>query len=297
MRVFFVGLGTMGYGMAQNLVNKNFSVTVYNRTRSRTQWFTDQDVRVVDTPSQGASGADAIITMLSDDRVVKEVILDPVHGIVQSIGANTLLINCSTVSPALSLELFTLLETRHHVRVLDAPVTGSAPQAKSGSLTFMVGGNFRDFQSAVPLFAAMGSKWLYMGPQGTGSMMKLANNTIVALNMMAVVEGMNIAVSSGIDPEMFLNVISNGGARNGMAESKREKILANNYRPDFTMALMLKDLKLASRLAEDLHLPLPGLALVKELYESGCRTGGSELDMAALWDTYQRMAGQQNSLT
>lgn len=296
MRVLFAGLGNMGGPMAKNLLSQGVSVTVYNRSAPATDWFSTHGATVASSPSEGAQEADVIMTMLSDDRAVEQVLLDPHTGCIQSARPGTLVIDSSTVSPQLSRRLSQSFATKG-VAVLDAPVTGSAPQAIDGTLTFIVGGAKEDFERARPLFNAMGRQAFYVGAAGTGSTVKLANNTMVALNLMAVVEGLSIVETAGIDAELFLDIIAGGGAQNGMAMSKRKKLLANRFDADFAMHLMLKDLRLAGDVAGQWEIPLPGLALATTLYQVGCRTGEAQQDLSALRTTYRKLAGQQSLLT
>lgn len=158
MNIAFVGLGTMGRHMAVNLLKAGYKLSVYNRDRRKTEGL-GSSVHVVDSPGEAAQGADIVITMISDDRAVKEVYLGEggiVPALQQQPGARTL-IDCSTISPDTSLELAAHLSAIG-VQMLDAPVTGSEPQAKEAQLTFIVGGDRELFESCLPLFNAMGKK-------------------------------------------------------------------------------------------------------------------------------------------
>ncbi len=276
--------------MAKNLLKAGYSLTVYNRSAKALRWFQDQGIRVVETPAKGAEDADAIITMLADDDAVSQVLGDEETGCIRSVKAGALVIDSSTISPSLSRSLSTRFMVKGVV-MLDAPVTGSAPQAQDGTLTFIVGGKEDAYHQAEPLFRAMGRRAVYIGPSGSGSTVKLANNIMGAINMMAVAEGLSIVQKSGLDAEKFFDVIAGGGANNGMVISKREKVLNRRYTPDFTARLMLKDLRLASHLAWNLDIPLPGLALISNLYQIACHTGASESDMSALLETYEKLSG------
>ncbi len=290
MRIFFVGLGTMGAPMAQNLLAKGHALAVYNRSPEPLAWFRALGVEVASSPQEGTKEADVIITMLSDDGAVASVLTGDQEGCINTVRSGALVIDCSTVSPELSRTL-SLQFLERGAMMLDAPVTGSAPQARDATLTFMVGGPEDGFRRALPLFHAMGRNALHVGPSGAGSTVKLANNTMAALNMMAVAEGLSIIQRSGLDPEQFLDVIAGGGANNGMALSKREKLLTGRFPPDFAARLMVKDLRLATNLSWALGVPLPGLALVLSLYQTACQMGEGDSDISALLRTYGKLSG------
>ncbi|MCU6791276.1 NAD(P)-dependent oxidoreductase [Paenibacillus sp. WQ 127069] len=287
MNIAFVGLGTMGRHMAVNLLKAGYKLSVYNRDRRKTEGL-DPSVRVVDSPGEAAQGADIVITMISDDRAVKEVYLGEggiVPALQQQPGARTL-IDCSTISPDTSLELAAHLSAIG-VQMLDAPVTGSEPQAKEAQLTFIVGGDRELFESCLPLFNAMGKKAVHMGAQGTGSQTKLANNALVAITLAGLSESISLVRQAGIDPALFLEVVAGGGARSGMAEMKGPKMLSGDFSPQFMTRLMLKDLKLARGLAESFELPVPALSAVKELFQVACNDGYGDEDMSAIVKCYE----------
>lgn len=238
------------------------------------------------TPIAGAQDADFIITMLSDDTAVESVLLDPETGCINSAKAGALVIDSSTVSPALSRTL-NIQFSQRGIGMVDPPVTGGVHKAERGELTFMVGGDRQDFDRARFLLDVMGSRVIYVGRSGSGSTVKLANNTTTALNLVAWIEGLSILESSGISPDVFWEVTTGGGASSGISLSKKEKILRRQFEPNFRMQLMLKDLRLAENLAMHLGLPLPALALASNMVQISCNTGLGDCDMAALYAIYR----------
>jgi 3-hydroxyisobutyrate dehydrogenase-like beta-hydroxyacid dehydrogenase len=290
VNIAFIGLGTMGRHMAGNLIKAGHQLTVYNRNRSKAEGL-DPSVRIADSIGEAAQGSEIVITMLTDDHAVKEVFLGN-EGIVASLRQKSgarLVIDCSTISPVTTLEISVHLASIG-VNMLDAPVTGSEPQAKEAQLTFIVGGEKEFFEQCQPLFAVMGKKAVHMGAQGTGSQTKLANNTLVAINLIGLSESIAMVRKSGINPALFLEVVAGGGARSGMAEMKGPKILSGDYSPQFMTRLMFKDLKLASGLAESLEIPMPALAAVKELFQIACNNGFGDEDMSAVAKCYEQWA-------
>lgn len=288
-RVGFIGLGTMGLPMAENLLKHGFTVTVYNRSSEKTKTLLEQGSVVASSPEDMAKSVDVIITMLSADTAVEEIILGD-NGIINGCHPGLVVIDCSTIFPATSQRLTQVL-AELDVDFLDAPVTGSKPQAEQGALTFMVGGKKSVYEQCQPLFSAMGKKAFYMGESGSGSYTKLANNTLAAINLMAVAESMALASKAKIDLELFLEIVSSGGARSAMAENKGSKILSRDFHPNFSTNLMFKDLNLASRLADTLQFPHPMLAMAKILLQMTIANGYGDEDTSSVIKTYEAWAG------
>ncbi|TBL75294.1 NAD(P)-dependent oxidoreductase [Paenibacillus thalictri] len=291
MKIGFIGLGTMGRHMAANLAKAGFQLTVYNRDRSKTEGF-GPSVEVANSVAEAARQSDILFTMLTDDNAVKQVYLgeDGIVAALRGQQAASLVIDCSTISPETTLAVAAAL-AEIGVDLLDAPVTGSEPQARDQKLTFIVGGQKALYEKCKPLFAAMGQKAVYIGEQGAGAKVKLANNLLVAVTLAGLSESMTLVRKSGIDPALFLEVVSGGGARSGMAEMKGPKMLAGDYSPQFMTRLMFKDLKLAGNFAEAQEVPMPAFAAVKELFQMACSSGYGDEDMSAIIKCYEQWAG------
>ncbi|MCL6593031.1 MAG: NAD(P)-dependent oxidoreductase [Alicyclobacillus sp.] len=288
-RVGFIGLGTMGGPMAQNLVKQGYQVTVFNRTAAKAEPLARVGAAVASSPAEVARASDVLMTMLTADAAVLEVILGP-GGVREGLQPGKVVVDASTVSPETSRRLAAAL-AEVGVEFLDAPVTGSEPQAMAGQLTFMVGGKRAVFEQVQPVLLAMGKQAFYMGESGAGSQTKLANNTLAAINLLAFAEALVLAAKAGVDPKVFLQVVASGGARSGMAENKGPKVLARDFRPQFMTSLMHKDLTLASRMAESLGYPHPMLDLAKNLLQAAMADGWGEEDSCAVVKCYERWAG------
>ena len=284
-RIGFIGLGTMGMPMAGNLLKAGYDVTVYNRTREKSAQLAEQGAQVAETPAEAARNSDVVWTMLTADAAVHEVVFGD-NGVATAARPGLIVIDSSTVSPTTSKDLAERLEELG-VDFLDAPVAGSKPQATAGVLTFMVGGPKATFDACQPLFSVMGKNAYYMGENGAGSYTKLANNTMGAINLLAMTESLMMAVKSGIDPELFLQVVAGGGARSGMAENRGPKVLRRDFQANFASRLMLKDLGLAQRLAADLNMPVPVLSVVKEMLQTTVSQGYGDEDACAVVKCYE----------
>lgn len=288
-RIGFIGLGTMGLPMAKNLMQAGYPLNVYNRTAEKAKPLAELGARVASSPADAAKDADVVFTMLTADAAVEQVILGS-NGVATGARHGTLVVDCSTVSPRTSQRIAAEL-AKLGIEMLDAPVTGSEPQAEQRQLTFMVGGKKEQFERCRPLFDAMGKAAFYMGPSGAGSYTKLANNAMAAINLVALAEAIVMAAKSGIDPNLFLQVVAGGGARSGMAEAKGPKVIARDFRPHFMTELMHKDLKLAKNLADELGLPTPALSVAKEMLQAAIAEGFGKEDLCAVVKCYERWAG------
>ncbi|EOS55506.1 3-hydroxyisobutyrate dehydrogenase [Paenibacillus barengoltzii J12] len=287
----FIGLGTMGAPMASNLLRAGYPVTVYNRTASKAAPLTELGATVAASPQEAAAGADVVITMVSNDDSIIEV-YEGDNGVLAGIRSGTTVIDCSTISPALVQRLAKQIAALGG-SFLDAPVTGSSPAAIDGTLVFMVGGSAETLSQVTDLFDTMGKKVLHMGDNGSGAVAKLAHNTIVGINNLALAEGFAIAAKSGLPADRFLELVQLGSAGSKAAELKGRKIIEHDFTNQFSLALMLKDLKLASSLTDGSGIPAPMLNLAKSLFQAGQTQGFGDEDLSSIVKVYEAWIGKQ----
>lgn len=290
-KIGFIGLGTMGAPMASNLLDQGYTLTVYNRTASKADALVKKGAQAARTPREAAIDQDVVITMVSDDASIAKV-YEGADGVLAGISTGTTVIDCSTISPALSRELGEKVAELGG-SFLDAPVTGSSPAAIDGTLVFMVGGSAETVEAQQDVFATMGKKVLYMGESGSGSVAKLAHNTIVGINNLALIEGFSIASKSGLPADKFLELVQLGSAGSKAAELKGRKIIEHNFENQFSLSLMLKDLKLASSLTDNASIPTPMLNLAKSLFQAGQTEGFGDEDLSSVVKVYERWIGQR----
>lgn len=290
-KIGFIGLGTMGAPMAANLLKQQFEVIVYNRTASKCEPLIALGASAAATPREAASQADTVITMVSDDSSIAAV-YEGEEGLLAGLRQGVTVIDCSTISPALVQETASKVEALGGV-FLDAPVTGSSPAAIDGTLVFMVGGRSDVLQGQMDIFECLGKKVLHMGGNGTGAVAKLAHNTIVGINNLALAEGFSIAAKSGLPAERFLELVQLGSAGSKAAELKGRKIIEHDFTNQFSLALMLKDLKLASSLTDGASIPSPMLNLAKSLFQAGQTQGYGEEDLSSVVKIYEAWIGQK----
>ncbi len=262
----FIGLGIMGRAMAANLLRAGFPVTVWNRTRERAQALAAAGAAVAANPASLAALSDIVITCVSDTPDVKEVILGP-QGVIHGIRPGSLVIDMSTISPAATQAIAAALAARG-VDMLDAPVSGGSEGAAQGTLSIMVGGKAEALQRAMPALVVMGKRITHVGESGAGQIVKLVNQVIVVGNCLAMAEGLLLAQAGGVDLHKALEAISGGAAGSWMLNNRGPQILARDWRPGFTIALQQKDLRLVLEAADQQGVPLPGTALIFQLYRT-----------------------------
>jgi len=290
-QIGFIGLGTMGAPMASNLLRGGFQVTVYNRTSSKCEPLVQEGAQTTPTPRAAAEGKDVIITMISNDDSIREVFYGE-DGVLSALKPGAVVIDSSTISTGLVKEIAAAV-TEHGGHFLDAPVTGSKPAAVDGTLVFMVGGSSEVIEAQRDIFDTLGKKLLHMGENGSGAAAKLAHNAMVGIHNVALAEGFSIAVKNGVPADKFLDLVQNGSAGSKQAELKGRKIIDNDFSNQFSLALMLKDLKLASSLSDSAGVPTPMLGLAKSLFQAGYTKGFGDEDLSAVVKCYEEWIGRK----
>jgi 3-hydroxyisobutyrate dehydrogenase len=261
--VGFIGLGLMGAPMARNLMRAGFPLTVWNRTKSKAEALVREGAKLAASPEDAAAGADVLITIVSDPPALEEVLFDADNkgpGALSGLRKGTLLIDCSTVSPALERQVAAACAKRD-ISFLDAPVTGGTWGAEKGELVFMAGGNPEVFERALPLLESMGKKWFLLGENGAGQIVKLAMNLLLALEIEALAEAMALVTASGLAAEKLIEVMQSSMGRAPLFDVKAPLMLKGEFPASFPLRLMLKDVTLALELARENKTTLPaGLA-------------------------------------
>jgi 3-hydroxyisobutyrate dehydrogenase len=253
-RIAFLGLGIMGTGMATRLVEAGFPLSVYNRTQARAAALAQKGARVASSPADAVRAADIVIAMVADDAASRQI-WSGQDGALNAVRRGALLIECSTLSVSWVKELATLAVERG-CELLDAPVTGSKPQAAAGELNFLVGGSDSGFQRAQPLLSAMGRSITHLGPTGSGAMVKLINNFVCGVQLVSIAEAIALIERTGLDCDKALGVLTNGAPGSPMVKTVSARMTAHQYTPNFLLRLMAKDLDYAMREAQTFSLDL-----------------------------------------
>ena len=283
-RVGFIGLGLMGSGMSMNLLRAGFPLTVWNRTRSKMRPLLEAGAEGAGSPREVAERSDVVIDIVTDSPDVEEVLLGP-SGVVHGAKPGTIVIDMSTISPAVTRRIAEELG-KEGVRMLDAPVSGGDTGARNGTLSIMVGGDPETFEECLPLFQAMGKTITHVGGHGMGQTVKLCNQILVGLNMLAVAEALIFASKAGVDLERALAAVSGGAAGSWQLTNNGAKLLRGDLEPGFKVKDYLKDLRLIMEAATEMKLPLLGTSVVQQMYRSldaeGLRQKGTQAVIRAV---------------
>src|SRR6266571_4236547 len=263
-QVAFIGLGRMGHGMAGRYLDAGFTVAVWNRSKSKAERLIARGARWASSPADAAEGADAIVTMVADDEASRAVWLGK-DGAAATAKAGTLAIECSTVSYRHALDLARELRGCGLVYI-DSPVTGLPDAAANGKLTLLVGAEPADLERARPYLAPLSTTIRHFGAVGTGTVYKLINNLMGAIQIAGIAEGLAIAEQAGLDMNLVLEAIQSGVAASPQVQRHSKRMVARDFSgATFTAALRQKDAAYAVALAESLLSapPIMGRAAVQ----------------------------------
>jgi 3-hydroxyisobutyrate dehydrogenase len=293
-KIAFLGLGVMGGAMAANLVKRGYSVLGWNRTKDRPTiaTFTSVGGTLADSLEDAVREADVVFSCLGDVPDVTEVLIGDI-GAMHFARANTLFIDTSTIGSDAAKKIGNAL-MHDGLRFLDAPVSGGDVGARNGTLTFMVGGNPEDLQECLYLFEAMGSNIKHCGAIGSGQAVKLCNQTLVSVYMLALCETMQFAEKMGLDPRLIVDVCGSGAAGSWALTNLGMKVATGDYQPGFAIKHMLKDLRLVQEISDrqDLDFPvdLPAIALAMQNFQKVSQLDdgqGAEQGTQAMIRAYQ----------
>jgi len=263
-KVAFIGLGRMGHGMAGRYLDAGFTVAIWNRSKAKAESLIARGARWTASPADAADGADAVITMVADDAASRAVWLGD-DGAAATMKPGALAIECSTVSHQHALDLSRELRGRGFVYV-DSPVTGLPDAAASGKLTLLVGAEPADLEKARPYLVPLSSIIRHFGPVGSGTVYKLINNLMGAIQIAGLAEGLAIAEQAGLDMKVVLEAVQSGVTASPQVQRHSTRMVARDFAgATFTAALRHKDAAYAVRLAETLlaDAPLLGRAAVE----------------------------------
>jgi len=290
-RIGFIGLGIMGRPMAQNLLKAGFQLTVYNRTKSPAELLVQSGATSASSPKEVAERSDLVITMVTDSEAVKEVVLGR-GGVAEGAHDGLVLVDMSTISPSVTRSVSAALSAKG-VRMLDAPVSGGDSGAREGTLTIMVGGDAAVFEECKPVLQVLGKRVVHMGPAGAGQLTKLANQILVACNMVGVCECLNFARRAGLDAGKLIDSLSAGAASSWSLVNLGPKVARRDFSPGFKVKLLQKDLRYVLETADELDAPLPATALVHGLYNVLEEKGLGEAGTQALLTAIEQVAGRR----
>ena len=292
MKIGFLGLGNMGGPMAHNLIKAGHQLTVFDLSQAAVASLVEAGASAAPSIAELArSDIELIITMLPAAQHVKSVYLGE-DGLLANVAQAVRLIDSSTIDPMSAREVAAAAASNGN-RMLDAPVSGGTGGATAGTLTFMVGGEQADFDTALPVLQAMGKNIVHCGPSGNGQVAKVANNMLLGISMIGVAEAMNLGVSLGMDPKVLAGIINTSSGRcwssdtyNPYPEVLENAPASRGYTGGFGTDLMLKDLGLATEAAKQARQPVVLGAAAQQLYQTFSSQGNGALDFSAIIKLY-----------
>jgi 3-hydroxyisobutyrate dehydrogenase len=292
--VGFIGLGTMGGPMAANLARAGVPLVVHDPSPAATAAAAKHaGVTVAGSPAEVAGRVGVLFSALPNDDVVRAAYLGP-GGVAAGGRAGLVTCDCSTVSPEATLEVAADLAARS-ITHMDTPMLGSQPQAVSGEIFFIVGGERATLDTITPYLEIMGRLHMYVGASAAGNRVKLLHNGLVAVTAVAVAEALGACVQSGVDPYVFYDVVKNGG---GMAfgtyfDRRVKRMLDGDFSPTFMAELMLKDARLALDLARAVRVPAPILEETTRTYAEAVADGWGKEDFSAVTHVVEKRIGRR----
>jgi 3-hydroxyisobutyrate dehydrogenase-like beta-hydroxyacid dehydrogenase len=288
-KIAFLGLGTMGAGMAANLQKAGHVMTVWNRDGKRAASFVKAGATRAKTPAEAVVGAEIIFYSFSDDASVDEVVFGE-DGVMGAVEKGQIALDLTTVHPDTSRREATAYAEKK-VEFLDVPVFGSKNEAAEGKLWVLAGGERKIFDKVKPLLELLGETVHYMGGHGQGSAMKLVGNLIVAAQLQALGEALTLAVKAGLHPKDVLGVLKVADFRSPILENTTEALMKRDFKPSFALKLMLKDANLINRFAEDLNVVMPAAAATRESIKAAVNQGWGDENASALIKVLELQTG------
>jgi 3-hydroxyisobutyrate dehydrogenase len=288
LQVGFVGLGTMGVGMARNLAKAGFPLALASRTAAKVRALAGElGARACDTAEEVARVSEVVVSCLPDSPEVEEVHLG-FRGTSRGAAPGSVVIDCSTIAAEAARSIGGRL-SEAGVSFLDAPVSGGQKGAAEGTLTFFVGGEAAALDRARPVLAAMGKRITHLGPSGSGQLGKAANQIVVANTLVAVSEGIAFAQKAGLPMPALHEALMGGAASSWMLDVLGRKMMDRDFKPAFAIKHQQKDLAIVLKTARESGVSLPGTALVHQLLSALEAQGRGEDGTQALLTLYEKM--------
>jgi 3-hydroxyisobutyrate dehydrogenase-like beta-hydroxyacid dehydrogenase len=290
--VGWIGLGIMGSRMARHLAEAGHAVTVFNRTRARAEaWVAEHGGEVASSPAECAARADILFTTVVDGRQVAEVLLGD-DGAARGARDGALFVDCSTIAPGEARAVGAKLGERG-IGFLDAPVSGSAPGADGGTLTFMVGGESSALERARPLVDLMAGLVVHCGPLGHGQAVKLITNAVGAANAATLAQALVVGHAEELDLDALVACLEGSAGASKMVTLKATPMREHDFTTLFKVEQMLKDVRLCLEEAQAAGAPFPAAAGARDLLVAAMARGRGEDDFAAVVEPIEGLAGRR----
>ncbi len=288
-RIGIVGVGLMGGWLARHLLAAGYSVIAHDLEPAKIDAIVAAGGKKVASPDQIAAQVDVIILSLPNSKIVDDVVRNSLK-LFENGRKGLILLDASTADPILSKELACELAAKG-IEMSDCTISGTSAMAKVKDTVFMFGGKKEIYEQCIPLFQAMGREWVYMGAHGNGATIKLVVNLVLALNRMALAEGLTLAKKAGLDPAQTLEVLKKSAAGAKCMDQKGHFMVNENYHPPIGhLSIHYKDVRLMLALGASLDCPLPLLAINAQALASQMSKGRGDWDSSAVMQFYKELA-------
>ena len=284
-KIGFIGIGLMGLPMSKNIAKAGYNLTVFNRSKNKAEPLKEFGAKISNTLKDAVDGSDIVITMLTDDTAVDEVMNN--DDFTKSLKSGAIVIDMSSVKPTTATKHGNNLKLKN-INYLDAPVSGGTIGAEEASLAIMVGGEQNIFEDAFDILKKMGNPTL-VGPIGSGQVSKLANQIIVGLTIGAVAEAVTLCEKAGADPNKMIKALSGGWADSKVLQTHGKRMINKDFTPKGRTSVHLKDMNNILECANNYNTHLPISNLVKEMYKSLVENGHGETDHSSLYKEIERI--------
>ncbi|KAM4656009.1 cytokine-like nuclear factor N-PAC isoform 17-T20 [Amazona ochrocephala] len=283
-KIGFLGLGLMGSGIVSNLLKMGHTVTVWNRTAEKCDLFIQEGARLGRTPAEVVSTCDITFACVSDPKAAKDLVLGP-SGVLQGIRPGKCYVDMSTVDADTVTELAQVIVSRGG-RFLEAPVSGNQQLSNDGMLVILAAGDRGLYEDCSSCFQAMGKTSFFLGEVGNAAKMMLIVNMVQGSFMATIAEGLTLAQVTGQSQQTLLDILNQGQLASIFLDQKCQNILQGNFKPDFYLKYIQKDLRLAIALGDSVNHPTPMAAAANEVYKRAKALDQSDNDMSAVYRAY-----------
>jgi len=279
-KIGIIGTGMLGNAIGLHLLESNFDLTVYNRTKEKTKELENKGAKVLNSPKEVAENSELIIIVLKDAQAIKEISFGD-NGIIRGKNQGLVVADMSTISPQESKNI-TKIFLEHEIIKLDTPVMGGPNLAIFGDLVLIASGDKEVFDKFKDVFEKIASRIFFLEGSGTAHLIKLAMNIQITMLALALSEGITLVRSAQIDPKIFLDILNSTYFKTGMSENKAYKMIQNEYEPTFTLANLRKDIITITDTAKAFGVRLPMIKKAEEMYNEAYQNGFGRIDYTGI---------------
>ncbi|HEY5736199.1 MAG TPA: NAD(P)-dependent oxidoreductase [Nitrosopumilus sp.] len=279
-KIGIIGLGMLGNAVASHLLDLDFKITAYNRTKEKTIQLKERGATIVESPKEVAENSELVIIVVKDADAVRQISFDT-NGIIEGNHKKLIVADMSTIDPIESKKISQKFQG-FNIDKLDIPVMGGPNVAITGDLVMMASGNKGSFERCEKVFNSIANKVFFLGESGVAHSVKLAMNLQITMLALSLSEGITLVKKSNVDPKIFLEILNSTYFKTGMSEKKAYKMIDGKYDTTFTLANLKKDITTITNTAKSLGIQLPMITKAEEVYENAIKEGLGDIDYTGI---------------